>query len=94
LWIPYFAPNIIIKPLLIIVLAYLELFFKIALGPLSVYYTLWEDPVVRGVLCTPRLSLDSFSRLDALETSSKVGKNRETENAESLISENQRPTDS
>jgi len=29
-------------------------------------YTLWEDPVVMGVLCAPRPPLDSYSRLDGL----------------------------
>jgi hypothetical protein len=60
-------------------------------------YTLWEDPVVRGVLCAHHLPLDrQFSLLDAfrMRTSPVVGKNREEENNESLIAENQRPTDS
>jgi hypothetical protein len=84
----------IIQPLLVTVLAYNELFSKIALGPLCMNYTPWEDPLVMWVLCAPRLPLDSFSRLDELGTSPIVGKNREAENDESLIAENQRPTDS
>jgi len=56
----------IIQPLLVTVLAYNELFSKIALGPLCMNYTLWEDPVVMGVLCAPRPPLDSYSRLDGL----------------------------
>ncbi len=60
-------------------------------SPLYIYYTPWEEPGVRGVLCAPRLPLDSFSRLDALETSPIVRKNREAEKDEFLIAENQRP---
>jgi hypothetical protein len=84
----------IIRPLFVTVLAYNGLSYQIALGPLCMNYTLWEDAVAMGVLCALRLPLDSFSRLDELGTSPIVGKNREAENDESLIAENQRPTDS
>jgi hypothetical protein len=86
----------IIEPLLVIVLAYNELFSKNSLWT-SLYelYTLGGPFWQGGVLCAPCLPLeDSFSQLDALGTSPIVGKNREAENDESLIAENQRPPDS
>ena len=45
----------IVRPLLVNALAHNDLSYKTALGPLSMNYTLWEDPVVRGVLSAPRL---------------------------------------
>jgi hypothetical protein len=45
--------------LFVTVVAYNELSCKMALGPLFINYTLWEDPVVRGVVYAPRLPLDS-----------------------------------
>ena len=53
----------IIRPLFVTVLAYNGLSYQIALGPLCMNYTLWEDAVAMGVLCALRLPLeDSFSR--------------------------------
>jgi len=52
----------IIRSLFVTVLAYNGLSYQIALGPLCMNYTPWEDTAAMGVLCALRLHLDSFSR--------------------------------